>query len=233
MLDDPTQHDLESLAVLADRVRREVHRYVSAQPDPVSRDETAAAVHIGRSLAAHHLDRLADAGLLDVEYRRRSGRTGPGAGRPAKLYRPSGREIHAHLPQRRYEVAADLFAAALGSEEPSVDALGQAALQRGESLGVEARRRAGPRATIPRRLESLASVLREAGYLPVRRGDEVRLLNCPFHELAQRHRDVTCGMNRALLRGMLTGAGLHPEAARLDPQPGMCCVAIDTRELVD
>ena len=212
-------------------MRRRVYEYVSAQPGAVSRDETASALGIGRSLAAHHLDRLAAANLLDVEYARRSGRTGPGAGRPAKLYRTAAREVAARLPQRRYEVAAELFASALASDESGRNALAEAAHRQGGELGAEARRRAGPRADPQERLESLASVLRDAGYLPVRRGDEIRLLNCPFHELAQRHRNVTCAMNEALLQGTLAAAGLPDGAAHLDPQPGMCCVAIDTREL--
>jgi len=231
MLDDATRRDLADLAVLGDPVRRRVYEYVAGQPGAVSRDDTAAGVAIGRSLAAHHLDRLAAAGLVDVEYGRRSGRTGPGAGRPAKLYRTARREISAHLPQRRYEVAADLFASALAQDETGLAALAGAARGRGEQLGNEARRRAGPRADTPARLESLTAVLREAGYLPVRHADEIRLLNCPFHELAERHRDVTCGMNRALLQGTLAGAGLSDAAAHLDPQPGMCCMAIDTRQL--
>jgi predicted ArsR family transcriptional regulator len=230
VLDERTPRDLEDLAVLADPVRRRVYLHVTAHPELVSRDETAAAVGISRSLAAHHLDRLADAGLLDVEYHRRSGRTGPGAGRPAKLYRAAPREIQAHLPQRRYEVAADLFATALTSDDSGLQALADVALRQGRSLGAEVRHRAGTGADAQERLDSLTSVLRDAGYLPVRRGDEIRLLNCPFHALAQRHRNVTCTMNRSLLQGVLTGAGLPGHAARLDRQPGMCCVAIDTRE---
>jgi predicted ArsR family transcriptional regulator len=232
VLDDQTSRDITDLAVLGDALRRRVYEYVSGQPASVSRDETASALGIGRSLAAHHLDRLAAANLLDVEYARRSGRSGPGAGRPAKLYRIAAREVAAHLPQRRYEVAADLFATALASDASGRDALAEAAQRQGEELGAEARRRAGPRANAQKRLESLTSVLRDAGYLPVRRGDEIRLLNCPFHELAQRHREVTCSMNEALLQGTLASAGLLGGAAHLDPQPGMCCVAIDTHELI-
>jgi predicted ArsR family transcriptional regulator len=226
MLNDRTPQGLADLALLADPVRRALYLHVASQPEAVGREEAAAAVGIGRPLAAHHLDRLVEAGLLIPEYRRRSGRTGPGAGRPSKLYRPSTREIAAALPQRRYQVAADLFAAALEPPSSGLATLEEVAHRRGEGLGKEARRRAGRGAGRRRRQAAMESVLREAGYLPLTTGGELRMLNCPFHELAQAHRQVTCGMNLALIRGMLAGAGLAEDAARLDPQPGTCCVVI-------
>ncbi|HET6746016.1 MAG TPA: helix-turn-helix domain-containing protein [Candidatus Limnocylindria bacterium] len=227
MLDDTTLQGIEDLAVLAEPVRRRLYLHVAAQSGPVSRDEAAAAVEIGRPLAAHHLDRLVQAGLLNAEYQRRSGRSGPGAGRPAKLYRAAARELRVTLPQRRYEVAAELMAATIGQPSGGLETLEDVAHRYGSTLGSEARRRAGPRAGAAKRRTAVASVLRDAGYQPVVRDGEVRLLNCPFHELAQRHRDVTCNMNLAMLRGILAGAGLPEGAARLDPQPGTCCVAID------
>jgi predicted ArsR family transcriptional regulator len=226
MLNDSTARGIADLAVLADPVRRKLYLHVAAQPEAVSRDEAAAAVAIGRPLAAHHLDRLVEAGLLTPEYRRRSGRSGPGAGRPAKLYRISEREITASLPQRRYEVAADLFATALSKPGSGLETLEQVAHRYGGELGRDARRRAGRGAGVRRRRAAVEAVLRDAGYRPAMADGELRLLNCPFHELAQRHRQVTCGMNLAMLRGILAGAGLQEEAARLDPLPGMCCVAI-------
>jgi predicted ArsR family transcriptional regulator len=232
MLDDRTPQALGELAVLAEPVRRQLYLHVAAQPDAVSRDSAAAALGIGRPLAAHHLDRLVTAGLLTAEYRRVSGRSGPGAGRPSKLYRRApDLDLRASLPQRRYEVAADLMATALTppSHGPShgLETLEEVAHRYGATLGAEARLRAGSRAGKSRRREAVASVLTDAGYLPAIRDEELRLLNCPFHELAQRHRDVTCNMNLAMLRGVLAGAGLPESEARLDPQPGLCCVAMD------
>ena len=225
MLESPNPQGLADLQALADPTRRRLYEYVLGRAEPVSRDDAAAALGIGRPLAAHHLDRLAAAGLLAAEFHRRSGRTGPGAGRPAKFYRPSGRDVRASLPERRYEFAADMLAGALESGDDPSAALAEAAWRRGEELGAEARRRdrgEGPGG----RQEALTSVLRDAGYAPFERNGELRMLNCPFHELAQRHRGVTCGMNLAMLQGLMAGAGLPPENARLDVQPGMCCVAV-------
>lgn len=227
MLHDPTSETLDDLAVLADPVRRRLYLHVTAQADAVSRDAAGAALTIGRPLAAHHLDRLVEAGLLTAEYRRTSGRTGPGAGRPAKLYRRvEGRELRATLPQRRYEVAAELMATALTPPSHGLETLEDIAHRYGTTLGAEARQRAGARAGARRRREAVASVLTDAGYLPVVRDGEVQLLNCPFHELAQQHRTVTCNMNLAMLRGVLHGAGLPESDARLDQQPGFCCVRL-------
>jgi predicted ArsR family transcriptional regulator len=226
MLNAPTDQALADLAILAEPIRRGLYLYVVGRPEPVSRDEASMAVGIARSLAAFHLDRLVTAGLLETEYRRLGGRTGPGAGRPSKLYRASDREVRAAVPERRYEVAAELFAEALSAPTAGPESLAAAAGSYGAELGREARRRAGARATRQKRIEALQSVLRDAGYLPIERDGELRMLNCPFHELAQRHRQLTCGMNLALLRGLLDGANLPPEAARLDQQPGLCCVAI-------
>jgi predicted ArsR family transcriptional regulator len=231
MLEDTTEQGLADLAVLAEPVRRRIYLYVLRRADAVSRDEAARELSVGRSLAAFHLDRLVEAGLLETEFRRLSGRTGPGAGRPSKLYRASPREVRAVVPERRYEVAAELFAEALSAPSGGSADLGEIAHTYGTELGTEARRRAGPRARPQRRLEALASVLRDAGYVPFERDGELRLLNCPFHELAQKHRELTCGMNLALVEGMLGGANLPTDAARLDWQPGLCCVAIRSENI--
>ncbi len=226
VLNDRTEQGLAELAILAEPVRRRLYLHVAGQAEPVSRDAAAEATGITRALAAFHLDRLVEAGLLRAEYRRLGERRGPGAGRPSKLYRLSGQEVSASIPPRRYEVAAALFADALSARDDGDAELAKLASTYGTGLGQEARRRAGPRAGRRERVEALQSVLRDAGYVPVERDGEVRLLNCPFHELAQHRRDLTCGMNLALLRGMLDGASLPPDGARLDRQPGLCCVGI-------
>ena len=141
--DDP----IDAVAALAEPTRRALYDLVAASTEAVGRDDAAAASGISRELAAFHLDRLVEAGLLQTEFRRRSGRTGPGAGRPAKLYRRAARDITVSLPARQYERAADLMATALqrlpgGS---GIEAAARAARERGTSIGTEARRRAGRR----------------------------------------------------------------------------------------
>ena len=101
------------LAALADPIRRELYLFVAAQPEPVSRDRAADGVAVPRHTAKFHLDKLVEQGLLDTEFQRLSGRRGPGAGRPTKLYRRSGRELSVTLPARRYDLAGQLLARAI------------------------------------------------------------------------------------------------------------------------
>ncbi|MBU2666982.1 transcriptional regulator [Actinoplanes bogorensis] len=191
---------LEALGALREPVRRAVYEFVVVRAEPVGRNEVAEAVGIGRTLAAFHLDKLAEAGLLDTAYGKRVG--GPGAGRPAKLYRRSDAELTVSLPPRDYRLLATVLADAV--ERAGVEpALYEAAQEQGAKL-------AGG---------DLMPRLEELGYEPYEDADRtVRLRNCPFHALAESHPGLVCGMNLALLRG-LTGA-----EAGLDPGPTGCCV---------
>jgi predicted ArsR family transcriptional regulator len=217
--------DLTPLAALAEPVRRRLYEFVATQSGPVDRDAAADGVGIARALAAFHLDRLAAAGLLDVVYRRRSGRTGPGAGRPAKFYlRPTDREIAVSLPPRSYDLAAEILAE--GIERRDIAGAGatagvlEAARERGERL-VEQQAAGSPGGA-----ERLIGLLVDQGYEPTRDEDGVvRLRNCPFHALVDNHRALTCSMNLAMLEAVAEGVGdggLVPEA---QPREGFCCVA--------
>jgi predicted ArsR family transcriptional regulator len=221
--------DIQAIALLDEPIRRSLYEWVVTLPGPAGRDEAAAAVGISRALAAFHLDRLVEGGLLVTEYRRLSGRTGPGAGRPAKLYSRAPREFGVTLPDRRYEKAARVLALAMeqmGDGAPP-EPLRAAARRVGHEGGAMARTRIGRRASRMRTQAALLDTLREQGYEPRALPDgEIRLGNCPFDALVEDHRDLVCGMNLALADGLLEGLGDAGHSARLDPQPGMCCVAI-------
>ena len=176
----------------------------------IGRDETAARLDIARSVAAFHLDKLVDAGVADARFERRSGRTGPGAGRTAKLYRRSERSIEVSIPERHYDVAGGLLAEAV--ERAATDGLADrprpcvdAATEAGRSIGEAARAEAGLRPSRARRRAALMRVLERNGYEPHARGDEIVLVNCPFHALADKHRTLICGMNLDLLAGVVDG----------------------------
>ena len=223
--DDP----IEAVAALAEPTRRALYELVAASTEAVGRDDAAAASGISRELAAFHLDRLVEAGLLQTEFRRRSGRTGPGAGRPAKLYRRAGRDIAVSLPARRYERAADLMASALQRlpRGSGIEAAARTARERGTSIGSEARRRAGGRLGRTRARAALLDVLRGAGYEPdVEADGTVCLRNCPYDALVADHRDVTCGMNLAWAEGVIDGLRAPGVRAELAPEPGRCCVVL-------
>jgi predicted ArsR family transcriptional regulator len=219
-MDRPTNDSIDQVAALGEPIRRRLYEHVARRGEPVDRDEAAAAIGIGRSLAAFHLDRLVRAGLLEVVFRRRSGRTGPGAGRPAKFYvRPRDGDLAVHLPARSYDLAADLLASGVEDDERARGTVLDAARRRGAALAAASGAVAGGST-------ALLGLLEEEGYEPFSDEDgTVRLRNCPFHQLAATHRDLTCAMNFALL----DGASIEIEATgyRAVPQPRdeRCCVA--------
>lgn len=218
------------LAALAEPVRRAVYRFVASQSGPVSRDQAAEGLGIARHTAKFHLDRLVRAGLLETEARRLSGRSGPGAGRPAKLYRRCADEVVVSLPPRHYDLAAALMASAIdesssrGSEV--VASLHRSAAEHGSRLGAAARRSLGQRAERDRALDAVCEVLTEAGYEPRQDAGVVELANCPFHALVRKHTGLVCGMNLALLTALAETSGAQGLSARLDPGRGRCCVTL-------
>jgi predicted ArsR family transcriptional regulator len=222
---------LEDVAVLGEPVRRALYRYVVAQPQPVSRDQAADGVGVARHVAKFHLDKLADDGLLEVDYARPEGRRGPGAGRPAKLYRRSSRELAVSLPERRYDLAARLLAAAVTRSQqdgvPVRDALRQVATELGNAIGNQIRERAGTRPSPSAVLAATRDVLDEHGYEPRASEHGLTLINCPFHTLAQEYTELVCGMNLDLMRGLVTALDNCRLNAVLRPTPGHCCVQLN------
>jgi len=224
--------EIAGLASLGDPVRRRLYVYVSGRSGDVSRDEAAEAAGISRTLAGFHLDRLVKEKLLEASFRRLSGRSGPGAGRPAKLYRRSARQVEVSLPPRKYELAARILATAVeASPGPRTRrALVRTAREVGEQIGAEARERVGPRAGRKRLVGGMVEALAAQGYEPEKAGGEVRLRNCPFHALVGEHRDLVCGMNLALIEGVVDGLELPAAKPVLAPVPGRCCVCVRVGE---
>jgi predicted ArsR family transcriptional regulator len=219
---------IDAIALLDEPARRSLYDWVASRQDAVGRDEAAAAVGIGRALAAFHLDRMVRDGLLVAEYRRLTGRTGPGAGRPAKLYRRAPGTIAISLPQRGYEQAAGMLAEAIERSARDVPppAARAVAHEAGVEIGAAARAGAGARPSRTRRRTALIDALRERGYEPrEERPGEILLGNCPFDALVAQHRPLVCGMNLALAEGVLDGLGPAGLQAELEQQPGRCCVA--------
>jgi predicted ArsR family transcriptional regulator len=211
--------DLVALGLLVEPVRRDLYDWVVAQARPVGREEAAKALKITRALATFHLDRLAGAGLLDDGYRRLSGRTGPGAGRPARVYWRADQEFSVSLPERHYERVAQLFASALErlSDDSIPAPLQEAARELGEQLG-NAMRRGAP-------AKRLNAALEACGYEPVTdKTGATRLRNCPFDALTDLHRPLLCGTNLAIAEGISHAAGAANVRPVLDFQPGLCCV---------
>jgi predicted ArsR family transcriptional regulator len=197
---------------------------VSGHPGLVSRDEAAAAANVSRQLAVFHLERLLADGLLEVSFRRVSGRSGPGAGRPSKLYRRSSKQFAVSLPPRNYELAARLLVEALATS-PSPTGLASVARDFGSSLGQRVREEVGPRASRRRTRTCAIEALSDHGFEPRESGGgDIRLGNCPFDGLSNQFPDLVCEMNLAMMQGFAQALPRAELSPALDPQPHQCCV---------
>ena len=227
-MNDPAPHDgspapltarVAALSALSDPARRALFDLVSRSPHSVTRDAAAEATGLSRSTTAFHLDRLAELGLLDVEYKRLSGRSGPGAGRPAKLYHRTATELTVSVPERHYDLAADVLASAIelaGESGASVhETLRTVAHAKGTQAGAQA--------------ASLTEALEQNGFEPCPDGDDVIFGNCPFHRLAHDHTAIVCALNVEFVNGLAAGAHDEAHTVLSDPGAGRCCVRISTR----
>jgi predicted ArsR family transcriptional regulator len=217
---------VSGVSALAEPARRALYLYVAAQPQPVSRDQAAEDVGLPRHTVKFHLDKLVEEGLLDTEFRRLSGRRGPGAGRPTKLYRRSVREVAVTLPPRHYDLAGQILADAVETAArdgvPVLQAVQRAAAECGRRLGAE--EQPGEGGGSP--LDGIAVTLAAQGYEPRVQDGVLVLANCPFHALAREHTALVCGMSLHLITAMLDELGHTEVQARLDPAPGRCCVTL-------
>jgi predicted ArsR family transcriptional regulator len=204
------------VAALDDPVTRALFDHVTAAAGAVTRDDAAHALGVSRRIAAAHLDKLAQQGLLSVEFRRMHDRRGPGAGRPSKLYRRTTEEVAVSVPERHYDLVAGLLAAAvteaIDTDADLADTLNRTAYDAGHKIGA-----ASP---------DLLTALTEVGYEPHADGTGLDLANCPFHRLARQYTDLVCGLNLHLLRGIAAAA---PYRVVLDPAPDRCCVRLVAR----
>jgi predicted ArsR family transcriptional regulator len=215
---------MSALGALEEPTRRRLYFFVRAAGHPVTRDEGAAHAGISRKLAAFHLDRLVDAGLLvpGAIPHSHAGRRG----RARKTYEPSGVRFDVSIPPRHYDLAGELLATAIEScrpdESPGYAAL-RVAFERGRRIGDAAR----PKAPTKRALASRElAMLADHGYEPVREEGRIVLRSCPFDALARTAPELICGMNRALLVGALRGIGDAATDAVLEPAAGRCCVEL-------
>lgn len=220
---------IEAVASLGEPTRRRVYEHVSREPQPVGKDDVASTLGLPRTTAGFHLDRLADEGLLDVDFQRRSGRTGPGAGRPAKLYQRSRSAVAVSLPPRHYDLVGELLAAAIEDAEGDGGSPREALARRARRVGADLL--AGPGEVHD--CDDVVAALTRYGFEPRDEDRRVVLGNCPFHDLAERHTDLVCSMNHALVAGLVDAASGCRLQPRLDPAPGeRCCVVLESSDSV-
>jgi predicted ArsR family transcriptional regulator len=222
--------EIASLAALDDPIRRRLYEYVVDQAKPVSRDMAASGVEIARHIAKFHLDKLVEEGLLEAEYRRPSGKTGPGAGRPTKYFRRSSREISVSIPERHYDLAARVLAQAITASQTGgisiASALEKTATSFGQVMAQEVQIKLGELSSKTEVADAISEVLDEHGYEPRKEDRRLLLANCPFHSLATEYTTLICGINHNLMNALINE--LPPSfTADLEPTPGRCCVTLN------
>jgi predicted ArsR family transcriptional regulator len=220
---------IRAVAALEDDLRRGMYAFCRRSRRPVTRDEAAAQVGISRKLAAFHLDKLVDAGLLRARYQAVAG--APRVGRRPKVYEPTDDDIHIAIPDRRPDLlAAILIDTVLDHDvpEPAADTALRVAHRWGTESGAQERDRARPGRLGPERALTLAEKeLARLGYEPDRESPtQLRLRNCPFRPLAGRAPELVCGVNHAFIAGFLAGLDAPGVRALLEPADGECCVRL-------
>jgi predicted ArsR family transcriptional regulator len=217
---------LEALAALREPIRRSLYRYVERRLAPVSRDDAARAAKVSRAMAAFHLDKLVELGLLRAEYRRLSGKTGRGAGRPSKLYRRSRREFSVTLPKRNHELLARLLAETAAASR--VDGANDGVAHRyGRSLGARARKRISSRAAPPRVSRCVSDVLEDIGFEPIESGQgDLWTRNCPFDPLSRQFPSVVCQAAIEFVGGVIDGVGTSSLGVERQERADRCCVVL-------
>jgi len=204
---------MHRLDAIGDQELRETLLYTRARPLPVTADEVAAAHGVHRNVARGRLERLANAGLLIRSFERRTGRTGPGAGRPAKTYRVAPELSAIEFPERRYEQLIGLVVDAL-PERGRRDGLREIGVAFGRELAREARLRPakGFRTALGRVCAGLGSLGYQASVAEVT--DEravITTATCPLRPLVRarpRLAELDRGMWAALLARAFAGTAV-------------------------
>jgi predicted ArsR family transcriptional regulator len=207
------------VAALVDRSRRALYEFVRRQKRAVGREEAAEGTGMSRGLAAFHLDKLVDAGLLTARYEAPPDQP-RGRGRAPKLYEAATDGLALNIPERRYDLIAEILADAVAEDPHHADEEAmRVAYRRGRDLGTDLRPEHATRAEV-------AGALARLGFEPEDAGAQVRLHNCPFHALASRHTQLICGLNQRFITGLIEGMCADGVEARLAPRPGACCVEL-------
>lgn len=208
-------------STLGDPTRRSIYLTVRESPEPMTAAQVAAKFEIHANVARHHLDRLADEGYLEVTRRRPDGKKGPGAGRPAKCYTSTDKEIELQFPARRYDLLADLLVRVVQRLAP--DQASSIAAEVGREYGMEL---AGT-LDLPEAAEfnDILSTVRQAminvGFSVETNTTDRQLLtsHCPFGRTAFDHPEVVCSLDRGIINGLMeafhhsTDTVMTPKAA--------------------
>lgn len=199
---------------LGDATRRGIYVTVRESTEPVTASQIAELFDIHANVARHHLDRLVADEYLQVTRKRPSGRTGPGAGRPAKHYEPTRKNVSVQFPARRYDLLAELLLRVI--ERIAPDNAAEIADEIGREYGRELAAEIGfpEDSGYDIAAVAVASALMGVGFEVEARPDDHELVTrfCPFGESAKNHPAIVCQLDQGLVTGLLEGTKQIPVA---------------------
>lgn len=209
--------DMErALGALRDFTRRDILLRFYTDRKPRSVDDVAKAVHIHRSVAFDHLERLVALGYLEVDKRRGL------PGKPAKIYRLAAGPVQISHPMRRYDVVAEALARTFGDRgKDGVQAIRRVGLDYGHSLAT---------GTARSTLEALGPLRDMGAEYEIGPGGAIDCTNCLFTEVCRRA-PVVCTFHAGLIQGLLEGAGLIGSVESLGFGDVSTCAYVSTLEL--
>lgn len=227
-----TEQEIERLAgALGDPTRRRVFFAVREASVPQTKDDVAERVGIDRRLAGFHLDKLVEQGFLDADFRKRE-KGGPGAGRPPKVYSLAATEAAVTLPERHYDVLAQLLLEAMSSPGDPDDQLERVGFAFGQSLARDQIESGESVFTPTQAIAEVVRILTRFGFAaqtedPGAATPTIMACSCPFEEMAFHDPVRVCGLDRSIWKGVLSvyapGTTLGNTAARAEGDDA--CVA--------
>jgi len=199
---------------LGDATRRGIYISIREAPEAMATAEVAELFDIHPNVARHHLHRLVEDGYLSVTERRRSGKQGPGAGRPAKHYVATKKEVQLQFPGRRYDLLAELLVRVIQQIAP--DGASAAA----EAVGREYGRELAAEIGLPEDsgFEAAATAVARAmigmGFDTEANTDDRMLVTsfCPFGDTAVNHPEIVCKLDQGIVKGLLAATNQKPLA---------------------
>lgn len=220
-------------SAFGDPTRRDIYLFVHAHPAGVTAAETATHFDVHPNVARRHLDKLAGGGYLEVGTDRGE-RTG--AGRPSKVYRPTGEQVELELKVRHHDILVTLLGRALSllSAEQAEGLAEEVGIEYGKAMAESLGDQGEGQRSFRTALHTVADALTANGFSAhaEKHGDELRIVaqHCPFGDAAVEH-PVICAVDRGMVKGMLSalyGRSSAEHTSTLPRGDDVCVTTVDS-----
>lgn len=192
---------------LGDPTRRAIYIAVRESGEPLTAAIVAELFDIHTNVARHHLDILSSEGFVKEGTRKAGGEAG--AGRPAKTYEATNKEVTVHFAPRRFEMLTEMLFQVLEELAPeNVSAVAEKVGRvYGERLAAEIGAPEDP--GYDEAVQAVASAMTGLGFSmdPDIEGQRLLTSHCPFGETAVSHPDVICSLDRGIVSGLFGALG--------------------------